>query len=43
MAAMERQRRGHGENLLPALRFYVQEWHPDQATSPATNVTGKPS
>ena len=38
-----RQRRGHGENLLPALRFYVQERHPDRATSPATYVTGKPS
>ena len=34
---------GKGENLLPALRVYVQERHPDQATSPATNVTGKPS
>ena len=33
----------HGENLLPPLRFYVQEWHPDQATSPATDVAGKPS
>ena len=28
----------HGENLLPPLRFYVQERHPDQATSPASNV-----
>ena len=27
-----RQRRGHGENLLLPLRFYVQERHPDQAT-----------
>ena len=34
---------GKGENLLPALRFYVQERHPDQATSLATDVTGKPS
>ena len=38
-----RQRRGHGENLLPPLRFYVQERHPGRATSPASNVTGRPS
>ena len=38
-----RQRRGHGENLLPPLGFYVQERHPDQATLPASNVTGRPS
>ena len=38
-----RQRRGHGENLLPPLRFYMQERHPDRATSPASNVTGRPS
>ena len=38
-----RQRRGHGENLLPPLRFFGQERHPDQVTSPASNVTGRPS
>ena len=38
-----RQRRGHGENLLPPLRSYVQERHPGRATSPASNVTGRPS
>ena len=27
----------------PPLRFYVQEGHPDQATLPASNVTGRPS
>ena len=38
-----RQKRGHGENLLTPLRFYVQERHPGRATSPASNVTGRPS
>ena len=34
-----RDRRSHGENHHPPLHFCVHEWIPDQAFSPASDVT----